>query len=163
MFERTDSGYLESLPDEEFFSRRFTLSKEDQKTIDENSFLIDGRVFYKAAVKEAILKKYAAATNPKPGEPGSPQKPLIRFGREYVYNETGDLSEYVRETVRYALRQDMKPTEFQKRMAYQASRMPIAYSADCPELSEQTLNAIARGGERRNRERERALGGSKNP
>ena len=39
LFERYDSDYLESLSDEEFFSRRFELSEEDKKELEKNSRL----------------------------------------------------------------------------------------------------------------------------
>ena len=63
--------------------------------LDKNSVVIDGRKYYRASVKEKILKKYAKESNPKPGEPGTIENPLVRFGKEYVYSETGDLMEYV--------------------------------------------------------------------
>lgn len=157
MLERTDSGYLEALTDEEFFARRFTLSEEDQEELMRNSTLIDGHRFYRAAVKEKLFRKYAAETNPQPGEPGTKENPLVRFGKEYVYDEFGSLTEYVRHTVHFILRPDMKPTAEQKRMILRASKMPIQYCADCPELSEQTLEEFRKIGQRRNRERAQAL------
>ncbi len=159
MFKRTDSEYLEKLSDEEFFARRFTLHEADRKELERHSCLIDGKRYYRATVKERILKKYAAETNPKPGEPGTAENPLVRFGKEYVYNDMGDLVEYIRGTVYYALRPDMKPTELQRKMAFQAGKRAITYDSDCPELSEKRLNAIARQGMRRNTQRAEALGG----
>ena len=157
MLERTDSEYLESLTDEEFFARRFTLSAEDQQELMQNSTLVNGQRFYRAVVKEKIFRKYAAETNPKPGEPGSAENPLVRFGKEYVYDEFGNLTEYARHTVRFILKPDMKPTAAQKRMILRAGKLPIQYSADCPELSAQVLDEFIEYGRRRRRERAEAL------
>ena len=89
-FTRYDSEYLESLPDEVFFSKRFRLSEEDEATLMRNSSVIRGRRFYRAKVKEPMMIRYASLTNPKEGEPGSKMNPLIRFGKEYVYSKNGD-------------------------------------------------------------------------
>ena len=93
-FERFDTPFLETLPDEIFFAKRFVLSENDAQTLLKHSVLIDGKRFYKAKVKDSIMKKYAALTNPKEGEAGSKTNPLIRFGKKYVYNLRGDLVRY---------------------------------------------------------------------
>ena len=142
----TSVNYLEKLSDEEFFKKRYTVSEVDQAVLDKNSVVIDGRKYYRASVKEKILKKYAKESNPKPGEPGTIENPLVRFGKEYVYSETGDLIEYVHDTVHYTLRSDMKPTVSQKKMILDASRTPVKYSDDCPELNEKDLNEILKRG-----------------
>lgn len=157
MLERTDCGYLESLSDEEFFSRRFVMDEADRAELLRNSVEIDGTRYYKAGVRERLLRKYASMTNPKAGEPGSKENPLTRFGKEYVYNELGDLVEYVRPVVRFVLRPNMRPSESQIRRALAASRQPIVYGEDCPELSEETIERFMKAGERRNRERREAL------
>lgn len=157
MLKSTDSEYLETLSDEEFFAKRFTMSETDQEELLKNSVLIDGHRFYKASVKERLFQKYAAETNPKPGEPGSKENPLIRYGKEYVYNEYGDLVEYIRHNVKYVLRSDMKPTAAQKRMIIAASLAPIRYSEDCPELSEQKLKGFVQYGLERNQRRAACL------
>ena len=69
-FTQYDTEYLESLPDEVFFARRFRLSEEDEALLLQNSSVIRGRRFYRAKVKEPIMAKYAALTNPEEGEPG---------------------------------------------------------------------------------------------
>ena len=139
-----DSGTVnpDALSDEEFFARRFTLSDEDRATLLQNSVVVDGRRFYRAGVKDAILRKYAAETNPGPGEPGSKENPLIRHGRSFVYNDTGDLVELIGQSVHYTLRPDMKPTAEQKQMIRSAHLRPVHYSADCPEIPEQRLAAL---------------------
>ena len=98
-FTQFDSTYLESLPDEVFFARRFKLSKEDEEILLKNSTLIHGRRFYRASVKDAIFARYASLTNPKEGEPGSKSNPLVRFGAEYVYSANGELVPYCRNTI----------------------------------------------------------------
>ncbi|SEA27071.1 hypothetical protein SAMN05216349_10834 [Oribacterium sp. KHPX15] len=137
-------NYLEKLSDEEFFKKRYTVSEADQAVLDNNSVIINGRRFYRASVKEKILKKYARESNPKQGEPGSIENPLVRFGKEYVYSETGELIEYVHDTVHYVLRSDMKPNLSQKKMIEDASTSPIKYSKDCPELTEHDLNELVK-------------------
>lgn len=94
-FTRFDTPYLETLTDEVFFANRFTMSEEDRVLLLKNSTIIDGRRFYKAKILNALLEKYAAMTNPKEGEPGSKSKPLVRFGKKYVYNTRGRLVIYV--------------------------------------------------------------------
>ena len=83
-FSKFDSAYLESLPDEVFFAKRFVMSEEDQALLLKNSSVIHGRRFYRAKVRDALMEKYAAMINPRKGEPGSKDNPLTRFGREYV-------------------------------------------------------------------------------
>ncbi|MBR5344971.1 MAG: hypothetical protein IK127_04025 [Clostridia bacterium] len=139
MLASSERKNLDFLTDEEFFARRFTLSEEDQDTLLRNSVVVDGRRFFRASVRDSILRRYAAKTNPKPGEPGSRENPLYRSGKAYVYNSTGDLVEYAGQNVHFSLRQDMKPTDEQKHMIREASRKPIHYSADCPEIPEQRL------------------------
>lgn len=153
MLQSTNSEYLEQLSDEEFFSRRFTLNEEDKKELLKSSVLVDGHRYYRAKVKEKILRKYAEMTNPKPGEPGTRENPLVRFGKQYIYNETGDLVEYITHTVRYILQPHVKPTVEQRRMAIKAGHSPIIYDVDCPELSEDTLKSIMEMGHKRKRER----------
>jgi hypothetical protein len=93
-FEKYDSEYLESLPDEVFFAKRYKLSDEDEALLIKNSVVIHGRRFFRAKVRDRIIVKYASMTNPKEGEPGSKSNPLIRFGKEYVYNRKGNLVLY---------------------------------------------------------------------
>lgn len=93
-FLQYDSAYLESLPDEVFFAKRFRLSEEDEALLMKNSSVVHGRRFYRSRVKEPMMAKYAAMTNPKEGEPGSRTNPLIRFGKMYIYSEHGDLVPY---------------------------------------------------------------------
>ena len=90
-FTRCDSEYLESLPDEVFFAKRYRLSEADEDLLMKNSSVIHGRRFYRAKVRDAIIEKYAALTNPEEGEPGTKSNPLVRFGKEYVYSRKGDL------------------------------------------------------------------------
>ena len=59
-----------------------------------------------------MMEKYAAMTNPQGKEPGTKENPLIRFGREYVYNEKGNLVPFVRQES-VVLTPDMKPTKEQ--------------------------------------------------
>ena len=89
-----------------------------------------------------ILRKYAAATNPAPGEPGSRENPLIRFGKAYVYNSTGDLVEVTGRDVHFSLRSDMKPSPEQKKMIRAAGRRPVCYGPDCPELAANRLSSL---------------------
>ena len=93
-FTQYDTEYLESLPDEVFFARRFRISEEDETLLLQNSSVIHGRRFYRAKVKNPIMEKYAAMTNPEEGEPGSKTNPLRRFGMEYVYSSSGDLVQF---------------------------------------------------------------------
>ena len=153
MLESTNTNYLESISDEEIFAPRYQIAEADAEELYRNSVLVDGRRFYRANKRREILRKYAENTNPKPGEPGSKENPLVRFGKEYVYNEIGDLVEYVHHTVRYVLRQDMKPTNAQKKMILRASSRPISYTPDCPELSEEALARLAQYGKRREERR----------
>ena len=92
-FDRFDSVSLEALPDEVFFAKRFIVSEEDQRVIDKYTVDVNGRKMYKAKYIDPIYKKYAVMTNPKPGEPGSKQLPLVRFGKMFVYNSFGRLSQ----------------------------------------------------------------------
>ncbi|MBR1684338.1 MAG: hypothetical protein IJ708_04315 [Clostridia bacterium] len=96
-FVKFDTAYLESLPDEVFFARRFKFTVEDEELMMTNSGVVHGNRFYRASVLEPMLTKYAAMTNPKEGEPGSKTNPLVRFGQEYVYGSHGDLVRFVRE------------------------------------------------------------------
>ena len=156
MFERYDSDYLEALSDEEFFSRRFELSDEDKAELERNSRLIKGRRFYSSKVLERILKSYAKETNPKPGEPGSLENPLVRFGRKYIYDERGDLIEDFRGKVMFTLRRDMRPTNEQKLMIKNAAVMPIVYDDDCPKSTPERIEGFKAFGRERN-ERKKAL------
>ena len=111
-FDKYDEASLEALPDEVFFAKRFVVSEEDQEIIDQNSTKVGDRILYKAKVVEPIYEKYAAITNPKPGEPGTKENPLMRFGRAYAYNKLGRLSQIVRResrVVRFVLTPEMKP------------------------------------------------------
>ena len=112
-FVQFDTAYLESLPDEVFFARRYRFSKEDEELLMSNSGMVHGTRFYRAAVLEPLKAKYAALTNPQEGEPGSKTNPLVRFGKEYVYNSRGDLTLFDRRT-RIVL--SPVPSEEQKRM-----------------------------------------------
>ena len=58
-FTQYDTEYLESLPDEVFFARRFRISEEDENLLLQNSSVIHGRRFYRAKVKNPIMEKYA--------------------------------------------------------------------------------------------------------
>ena len=156
LFERYDSEYLESLSDEEFFSRRFELSDDDKAELERNSRLVKGRRFYSSKVLERILGPYARETNPKPGEPGSMENPMVRFGRKYVYDERGDLIEDFREKVMFTLTQDMRPTDEQKLMIKNASEMPVVYDEDCPKSTPETIEGFKAFGRMRN-ERRRAM------
>ena len=147
-FTQYDSAYLESLPDEVFFAKRFRLSKEDEDLLLKNSRVIHGRRFYRAKVKGLIMAKYAALTNPKEGEPGSKSNPLVRFGKEYVYSDIGDLVPYHRNT-RVVL--SPFPTEEQKRMIHEAAKSPIVYGVDCPKSSPERLRRFKEFGEKRQR------------
>ena len=112
-FTQYDSAYLESLPDEVFFAKRFKLNKADEALLMENSSVVHGKRFYRARVRESLMAKYAAMTNPQEGEPGSKTNPLIRFGKMYVYSEYGDLVPY-RGDIRVVL--PPYPSEEQKKM-----------------------------------------------
>lgn len=147
-FTQFDSAYLESLPDEVFFAKRFQISKEDEEILANNSSMIHGRRFYRAKVREPIMMKYAALTNPREGEPGSKTNPLIRFGKEYIYSEKGDLVPY-QKNVRIAL--SPVPSEEQKRMIQEASKMPIVYESDCPKSSPDRLSRFRAFGEKKRR------------
>jgi len=95
-FTQYDPAYLESLPDDVFFARRFKLSQEDEAILMKNSRVVHGKRFFRAKILEPMMAKYAALTNPKEGEPGSKTNPLVRFGKEYVYSGNGDLVPFVR-------------------------------------------------------------------
>lgn len=145
-FTQFDSAYLESLPDEVFFAKRFKLSKEDEELLMKNSGLIHGRRFYRAKVREPMMAKYAALTNPKEGEPGSKTNPLVRFGREYVYNDAGDLVPFNRNgwTV---LSQSL--SEEQKKMVREAAKAPVIYEPDCPKSSPERLQRFMEYGKKK--------------
>ena len=145
-FTQYDSAYLESLPDEVFFAKRFKLSEEDEALLMKNSSIVHGRRFYRSCVKGPIMAKYAAMTNPKEGEPGSKTNPLIRFGKMYVYSQNGDLVPY-RGDVRVIL--PPFPSEEQKKMVQEAAKMPIVYGADCPKSSVERLQRFREYGARR--------------
>ena len=148
-FTQFDSAYLESLPDEVFFGKRFVMSEEDQALLMQNSSMVHGRRFYRAKVRDALMEKYAAMTNPQGKEPGTKENPLIRFGREYVYNEKGNLVPFVKQES-VVLTPDMKPTKEQAEMARAAASQPVKYSADCPKSSPERLKRFREYGSRRN-------------
>ena len=156
LFKRYDSDYLESLSDEEFFSRRFEISDDDKAELERNSRLVKGKRFYSSKVLDSILRPYAEETNPKPGEPGSMKNPLVRFGRKYVYDERGDLIEDFRGKVIFTLTQDMRPTDEQKLMIKNASTMPVVYDEDCPKSTPEIIEGFKAFGRERN-ERRRAM------
>ena len=131
-FTQFDSDYLESLPDEVFFAHRYVMDEQDKALLLENSSVIHGRRFYRAKVREPLLLKYAALTNPKEGEPGSKSNPLIRFGKEYVYSTNGDLVRYRRDM---KVKQLSSLSDDQKEMIKIAAKQPIRYSDDCPKSS----------------------------
>ena len=145
-FSQYDSAYLESLPDEVFFAKRFKLSKEDEAILMKNSCVVHGRRFYISRFKDPMMAKYAAITNPKEGEPGSKTNPLIRFGKKYVYSEHGDLVPY-RGDVRVVL--SPYPSEEQKKMVQEAAKMPIVYEPDCPKSSAERLQRFREFGARK--------------
>lgn len=147
-FTQYDSAYLESLPDEVFFAKRFKLSEEDEALLIKNSSIVHGKRFYRASVKEPMMAKYAAMTNPKEGEPGSKTNPLVRFGKTYVYSKNGDLVPY-RGDVRVVL--SPFPSEEQKKMIQEAAKMPIVYEPDCPKSSEERLERFRKYGARKQR------------
>ena len=153
LFERYDSDYLESLSDEEFFLRRFKLSDEDQAELERNSCIIKGRRFYSSKVLERTLRRYAKETNPKPGEPGSMENPLVRYGRKYVYDERGDLIEDFRGKAMFTLTQDMRPTDEQKEMIKKASSMSVVYDEDCPKSTPEVIEGFKAFGRERNKRR----------
>ena len=157
MFERYDSDYLESLSDEEFFSRRFELSDDDKAELERNSCMVKGRMFYSSKVLERILRPYAKETNPRPGEPGSMENPLVRFGKKYVYDERGDLIEDFRGKAMFTLTQDMRPTDGQKQMIKNAAAMPIVYDEDCPKCTPETIEGFRAFGRKRNERRKATL------
>ena len=145
-FTRYDTAYLESLPDEVFFAKRFKLSKEDEEMLLKNSSLVHGRRFYRAKVLESVMTKYAAMTNPKEGEPGTKTNPLVRFGKEYVYSSKGDLVPLDR---REWIVLSPCPSEEQKEMIHAVSQMPIVYGPDCPKSSPERLQRFMEYGRRR--------------
>jgi len=135
-FTQYDPAYLESLPDDVFFARRFKLSQEDKAILMKNSRVVHGKRFYRAKILEPMMAKYAALTNPKEGEPGSKTNPLVRFGKEYVYSGNGDLVPFVR-NARIIL--SPYPSEEQKKMIQAVAKMPIVYDVDCPKSSPERL------------------------
>ena len=147
-FTQYDTAYLESLPDEVFFARRFRLSEEDEALLLQNSSMVHGRRFYKAKVKEPIMAKYAAMTNPKEGEPGSKTNPLRRFGKEYVYSSAGELVPFHRN-----MRVVLPPvlSEDQKKMIRDVANRPVVYGVDCPKSSPERLQRFREFGEKRQR------------
>ena len=145
-FTQYDSAYLESLPDEVFFAKRFRLSEEDEALLMKNSSVVHGRRFYRSRVKEPMMARYAAMTNPKEGEPGSKTNPLIRFGKAYVYSQNGDLVPY-RGNVSVIL--SPNPSEDQKKMVQEAAKMPIVYETDCPKSNADRLKRFREYGARK--------------
>lgn len=159
-FDKYDEESLEALPDEVFFAKRFVVSKDDQEIIDKNSYKVGDRVLYKANVVEPIYKKYAKITNPKPGEPGTKENPLVRFGKFYVYNNLGRLSQLVRrepQVVRFTLTSDMKPNTEQVESIRLLSGRPITSDDSCPHMTPEKLEKFRAYGEKRN-QRRKALG-----
>ena len=153
-FTQYDTAYLESLPDEIFFARRFKLSEEDEAFLLQNSSVVHGRRFYKAKVKEPVMIRYAAMTNPKEGEPGSKTNPLRRFGKEYVYSNKGDLVLF-HGNERVVL--SPVPSEEQKQMVRDAANRPIVYEGDCPKSSPERLQRFKKFGEKRKRTNDQYL------
>ena len=147
-FTQYDSAYLESLPDEVFFARRFCISEEDEALLMQNSSVIDGKRFYRAKVLEPMMAKYAAITNPREGEPGSKTNPLVRFGREYVYSSHGELVPFCR---REMVVISPVPSEEQKQMIREAASRPVVYKDDCPKSSPERLQRFREYGEKRKR------------
>ena len=110
-FDRYDTEYLESLPNEVFFAKRFVMSEEDTELLMKNSGFINGHRFYLSKVLHPLNEKYAKMTNPKPGEPGTIENPLVRFGKEYIYNKEGHLVMLERES-------DIPPERLVKKVIY---------------------------------------------
>ena len=160
-FEKYDSTYLESLPDEVFFAKRYKLSEEDEAILLENSSVVHGRRYYRAKVRTPMIERYAAMTNPKEGEPGSKSNPLVRFGKEYVYNHMGDLVPFHRE-VHVHLTPAMKPTKEQAEMIRKVACKSVVYGKDCPKSSPERLKRFREYGMRREQIRLRRIsdGGS---
>ena len=141
-FDKYDEASLEALPDEIFFSRRFVVSAEEQEIIDKNTYRVNGRILYKAKVVEPIFRKYAAITNPEPGAPGSRLNPLIRFGKAYVYNDVGRLSQlrhFDRDKEWFTLTPDMQLAPEQVEMIHLLKGRPISSDTDCPHVSPEKL------------------------
>ena len=156
-FDQYDENSLEALSDEVFFAKRFVISEEDQIIIDQNSSRIGDRVFYRADIVEPIYKKYAEITNPRHGEPGTKENPLIRFGKAYVYNKFGRLSQIVhRESrvERFTLTPDMKPNSEQIESIRLLSGHPVTADEDCPHMTPEKLDRIRAYGEKRNKRRQ---------
>ena len=151
-FTRFDTQYLETLPDEVFFAKRFKLSDDDEDLLLANSSLIHGRRFYRAKVRDPLMKKYAQMTNPREGDPGSKTNPLVRFGKRYVYNSRGDLVQFVG-AYPVILTSNTSPSDEQIRMAREASEKPIVYSSDCPKSSPERLQRFRNYGFKRNLKR----------
>ena len=149
-FTNFESDYLESLPDEVFFSVRYIMSEEDKAILEENSTLVNGRKFYRARIRNPILEKYAALTNPKEGEPGSRSNPLTRFGKQYVYSSKGYLIPVVYHDATVQTRATMLTKE-QMAMIRGAAKTPITYDSDCPKSNQERLERFYRFGSNRNK------------
>lgn len=147
-----NSTYLEALPDDVFFAVRYEMSEEDKAILEENSTVIHGRKFYRSKVRNPILEKYAALTNPKEGEPGSRSNPLIRFGKKYIYNSRGYLIEVAAQEDTKTVKSSML-TEEQVAMVRNAARAPIIYGSDCPKSTHERLERFSRFGSARNKAR----------
>ena len=162
-FDKYDPASLEALPDEVFFAQRFKVSDEDQKIIDKYTYDVDGKKYYKYKVVLPIYRKYAAMTNPKPGEPGTVSNPLVRFGRRYVYNREGYLSvlkNKQKETdsfERFTITASMRPTKEQAETVKMLEGKPITPDPDCPESTPEDIQRFLEYGRLRNERRKLKL------
>ena len=140
----------------------------DEELIRRFSVEIRGKRFIRAKVLEAIGKRRALEADRKPGDPGTPENPIFKDRRAYVYSETNQLimwEDYTGEVPRedglvffinpettetFTLKHDMKPTEEQRRMVLKAKQTPISYSEDCPKSSPERLERFRQFGKMRN-------------
>ena len=63
----------------------------DEELIRRFSVEINGKRFMRARVLDAIGRRYAKRANRKPGDPGTPENPIFKNGRAFIYCSTNRL------------------------------------------------------------------------
>lgn len=143
----------------------------EEELIRRFSVEINGTRYVRASVLDAIGRRNAERANRRPGDPGTPENPVFRNGRAYVYSSTNRLilwEDYPGEippgegvvyrvnpetTELFVLTHEMQPTEEQKKMVQEAKARPVTFGADCPKSTPEQLARFRKFGQMRNRQR----------
>lgn len=142
----------------------------DEELIEKYSVQINGRRFVPSVVLRVIGTRKAKRANRQPGDPGTKENPIFKYGKAYVYDSTDKLilwEDYdglvpvgngitvninPKTMESFTLTKDMKPTEKQKQMIQEAGKRKVVFTADSPKSSPEQLRRFRRNGERRIKE-----------